>query len=73
MESMTFGERFAARNTTGMVTRAGVAWLIITPAVAAAKIWWSPAAAIVVGVLGVALYVVIAVRYISRHPGHSGG
>ena len=65
---MTFGERFAARNATGMVTRAGLAWLIITPAVAAAKSWWSPAAAIVVGVLGVALYVVIAVRYINRHP-----
>ncbi len=65
---MTFGERFASRNVTGMVTRAGLAWLIITPAVAAAKIWWSPAAAIVVGVLGVALYVAIAVRYINRHP-----
>lgn len=55
-----------------MVTRAGFAWLIITPAVAAAKILWSPAAAVVVGVLGVALYMVIAVRYISRHPDPSG-
>lgn len=72
MGTMTFGERFASRNAAGMVTRAGLAWLIITPAVVAAKIWWSPAAAVVVGVLGVALYLVVAVRYINRHPDTSG-
>lgn len=72
MGSMTFGERFASRNATGMVTRAGLAWLIITPAVAAAKIWWSPAAAVVVGVGGVALYVTVAVRYVRRHERRPG-
>ncbi len=69
---MTFGERFASQNATGMVTRAGLAWLIITPAVAAAKIWWSPAAAVVVGVVGVALYMTVAVRYVGRHERRPG-
>jgi hypothetical protein len=63
---MTFGERFAQRSLAGALTRAAVAWILITPAVVAAKIWWSGAAALVVGVVGVGLYVAIAVRYL-RH------
>jgi hypothetical protein len=38
---MTFGERFAETSVTGALTRAAVAWVLITPAVAAAKVWWS--------------------------------
>jgi len=68
MDPMTFGERFASTSPSGMVTRAALAWVIITPAVAAAKMWWSGLAALVVGVLGVALYVALAVRYVRRHP-----
>jgi hypothetical protein len=40
--------------------------VLITPAVAAAKIWWSGTAALVVGVLGVTVYVLAAVR-VRRH------
>jgi hypothetical protein len=33
--------------------------------------WWSVAAAIVVFVVALTIYVAAAVRYIHRHPGHS--
>jgi ABC-type enterochelin transport system permease subunit len=63
---MSFGEKFAETSLAGALTRAAVAWILITPAVAAAKIWWSGAAAVVVAVVGVGVYVAIAVRYL-RH------
>jgi hypothetical protein len=49
------------------LTRAGIAWVLITPAVAAAKIWWSGRAALFVGILGVTLYIALANRYLHRH------
>jgi hypothetical protein len=64
---MTFGERFAQTSVKGALTRAAVAWVLITPAVAAAKIWWSGTAAVVVGVVGVTVYIVVAVRYRRHH------
>jgi hypothetical protein len=64
---MSFGERFAETSVTGALTRAAVAWVLITPAVAAAKIWWSGTAAAVVGLVGVTIYIGIAVGYRRRH------
>ncbi len=64
---MSFGDTFASSSTKGYLTRAGLAWILITPAVAAAKIWWSTVAAIVVAVAGVATYVVLAERYMGHH------
>jgi ABC-type enterochelin transport system permease subunit len=64
---MALRERFAETSLLGALTRAGLAWVLITPAVAAAKIWWSGTAALVVGVIGVAAYVVIATRYRRAH------
>jgi hypothetical protein len=46
---------------------------LITPAIAAAKIWWSPAAALVVGVVVVGIYVAVASRYMRRNRGASPG
>ncbi|MHB8241529.1 MAG: hypothetical protein ACYDHN_06010 [Solirubrobacteraceae bacterium] len=51
----------------GALTRAAVAWLLITPAVAAAKIWWSGTAAIVVALAGVTAYIAIVTQYRRRH------
>ena len=59
---MSFGERFSETSVKGALIRASIAWVLITPAVAAAKIWWSGAAAVVVCILGVAVYVVAAGR-----------
>jgi membrane protein YdbS with pleckstrin-like domain len=64
---MRFAERFAETSVMGALTRAAVAWVLITPAVAAAKIWWSGTAALVVFLFGVAVYVVVAVRFRRRH------
>ena len=64
---MGFAERFAETSVTGALTRAAVAWVLITPAVAAAKIWWSGTAALVVFLVGVPIYVVVAVRFRRRH------
>jgi hypothetical protein len=64
---MTFGETFAERSLKGAVTRGGVAWVLITPGVAAAKTWWSPTAALVTGVVGVGLYIAVAERYLHHH------
>ncbi|HEX4563165.1 MAG TPA: hypothetical protein VH115_01820 [Solirubrobacteraceae bacterium] len=63
---MRLAARLAETSTTGALVRASIAWLLITPAVAAAKIWWSGTAALVTGVLGVAIYVGLAAR-IRRH------
>jgi membrane protein YdbS with pleckstrin-like domain len=60
---MTFGETFAQSSVKGALTRGAVSWVLITPAVAAAKLWWSGAAAAVVCALGVVLYVAAAERY----------
>jgi uncharacterized membrane protein len=59
-------ERFAETSTSGALIRASIAWVLITPAVAAAKIWWSGTAALVAGVVGVTVYVGLAAR-IRRH------
>jgi hypothetical protein len=64
---MSFGATFTSRGTKGYLIRAGLAWILITPAVAAAKIWWSGAAAAVVGVVGVATYIVLATRCMRHH------
>jgi hypothetical protein len=63
---VTFGERFADTGIKGALLRAAVAWLLITPAVVAAKILWSKSAAIVVFVVCVLLYVAFAVRFTRR-------
>jgi hypothetical protein len=54
-----FQERFAQTSISAALIRAAIAWVLITPAVAAAKIWWSGTAALFVGVVGVALYVAL--------------
>jgi hypothetical protein len=64
---VAFGALFAERSLRGALTRASIAWVLITPAVAAAKIWWSGTAALIVGVMGVSVYVALAVRYLRRH------
>jgi hypothetical protein len=64
---MAFGEVFAETSAKGALTRAGVAWVLITPAVAATKIWWSGTAALVMFLVGVTIYIVVAVRYRRRH------
>ncbi len=64
---MAFAERFAETSVKGALTRAAVAWVLITPAVAAAKIWWSGTAALVVFLVSVTIYVVVAVRYRRSH------
>ncbi len=69
---MSVGDAFASKSAKGYLIRAGLAWVLITPAVAAAKIWGSAAAAAVVGVVAVAAYVVLAERYIRHHRGQSG-
>jgi membrane protein YdbS with pleckstrin-like domain len=67
VRSMGFGETFAETSVKGALTRAAVAWVLITPAVAAAKIWWSGTAAAVVFIVGVAIYIVVAPRLRHRH------
>jgi hypothetical protein len=63
---VTFRERFAETSVRGALTRAFIAFVLITPAIAAAKIWWSGAAAFGVFLVGVTVYVVVAAR-IRRH------
>ncbi|MHB8692073.1 MAG: hypothetical protein ACYDHH_12575 [Solirubrobacteraceae bacterium] len=62
-----FAQTFAQTSVKGALTRAAVAWILITPAVAAAKIWWSGTAALVVGVVGVTAYVIGAQRFRNSH------
>lgn len=64
---MGFGDRFAETSVKGALTRAALAWVLITPAVAAAKIWWSGVAAAVVFVVSVAIYIAVAVRFRRSH------
>jgi hypothetical protein len=61
-----FADRFAETSPKGALTRAAVAWILITPAVAAAKIWWSGTAALIVFLVSVTVYVVVAVRFSRR-------
>lgn len=65
---MAFAETFAQRSVKGALTRAAIAWVLITPVIAAAKIWWSGTAALLVFLVGVTIYIVVAVRYLRRHP-----
>jgi hypothetical protein len=64
---MRLAEWFAERNARGMLTRAAGAWLLVGLPVIAARIWWSPAAAIGVFAVAVTVYVAAAVRYIHQH------
>ncbi|HZL48501.1 MAG TPA: hypothetical protein VFC30_05750 [Solirubrobacteraceae bacterium] len=64
---MAFGETFAQTSVKGVLTRAAVAFVLITPAVAVAKIWWSGTTALVVFLVAVTIYIVVAVRYRRRH------
>jgi hypothetical protein len=64
---MTFGETFAGSSVKSSLLRAGLAWLLITPVVARAKIWGSATAALTVGLVGVGAYVAAAERYMRRH------
>jgi ABC-type enterochelin transport system permease subunit len=64
---MAFAERFAETSVKGALTRAAIAWVLITPAVAAAKIWWSGTAALVVFLVGVTIFIVVVARYRRRH------
>jgi hypothetical protein len=61
-----FAERFAETSLWGALIRASIAWVLITPAVAAAKIWWSGTAALLLGLVGVTIYAGVAMR-IRRH------
>lgn len=64
---VTSAERFAEPTVRGSLTRAAIAWVLITPAIAAAKIWWSGTAALVVGLVGVTIYIVVAERFRRHH------
>ena len=63
---MTFADTFAETSVKGALARGAVAWVLITPAVVAAKVWWSGVAALTVGVVGVAAYIALVVRYRRR-------
>jgi hypothetical protein len=64
---MVFGERFEENSLNGALTTAAVAWVLITRTVAAAKIGWSGTAALAVFLGGLAIYIVVTVRYRRRH------
>lgn len=63
---MRLADWFAERSARGMLTRMVGAWLLVGLPVIAARIWWSPAAAIVIFAVTVTIYVVAAARYV-RH------
>lgn len=50
-----------------MLTRMVGAWLLVGLPVIAARIWWSPAAAIAVFVVAVTMYVAAMTRHVRRH------
>jgi hypothetical protein len=50
-----------------MLTRAAGAWVLIGLPVIAARLWLSVPAALIIFVLGVAVYVAAAGRYMRRH------
>jgi hypothetical protein len=62
----TLADRFAERSARGTLTRAAGSWLLVGLPVIAARIWWSVAAAIVIFVVAVTMYVVLAVAYMRR-------
>jgi hypothetical protein len=64
---MQVADCFAERSPRGLLTRMLGAWLLVGLPVIAARIWWSPAAAIVVFVVAVTLYVAGATRYMRQH------
>jgi hypothetical protein len=64
---MGFADTFAETSVKGALTRGAVAWFLITPPVAAAKIWWSGTAAFVVFIVGVTIYIVVVVRFRRCH------
>ena len=64
---MRFGDHFAARSTSGALTRGALAFVLITPLVVVVRIWWSGTAAAIVGALAVAIYVFAAMRYVHGH------
>jgi hypothetical protein len=57
---VTFEETLAQTSIKGALTRAAVARVLITPALAAAKIWWSGSAVLVVFLVGVGIYFAVA-------------
>jgi hypothetical protein len=60
---VTFGERFAQGNASGLLTRAGLAWVLITPIVVIARTLLPGVAAAAVALTAIAVYVVVARRY----------
>jgi hypothetical protein len=58
---------FPERSARGMLMRAVGAWLLVGLPVIAARVWWSPIAAIAIFVVAVTAYVVAANRYMHRH------
>lgn len=59
---MALVERLAKNSVKRALTGAAVASGLITAAGAAAKIWWSRTAALVLLLVGVTIYIVVAVR-----------
>jgi hypothetical protein len=66
-ERMRPTDWFAERSARGMLVRAVGGWMFVGLPVIAARVWWSPLAAIVVFVLCLSLYVTFARRYVRRH------
>jgi hypothetical protein len=63
---MTFGETVAGSSVESRLLGAGLAWWLISAAVAAAEIRGSRAAALV-DIVGVGAYVTVATRYVRPH------
>jgi hypothetical protein len=57
----------AERSIRGVLARMVGAWLLVGLPVIAARIWWSPAAAIAVFVVAVTIYVAAMTRHVRRH------
>jgi hypothetical protein len=68
---MQIADWFAERSTRGMLTRMVGSWLLVGLPVIAARIWWSAAAAIVIFLVCVALYVAGARSYMRTHRAHA--
>jgi hypothetical protein len=64
---MQLADWFAERSTRGILTRMVGSWLLVGLPVIAARIWWSAAAAIVVFLVCVTLYVAGAKSYMRAH------
>ncbi len=64
---MQLTDWFAERSVRGMLTRMVGAWLFVGVPVVAARIWWSPAAAIAIFAVTVTIYVVVVARYVRHH------